>query len=344
MFFGSNRNSVRRVSCSSLAARLLVVACVVAPGLAHAQASPGSEAEKLFVEGKAAFDQGKYEEALTAYRGAWKLSQTFDVAANLGQTEVELGHYVDAAEHLSFAIAHLPPSVAADLRKELGELYAQARGEVTVLRLQVSPEGARVLVDGEPVGTAPLAPELFVEPGPHVIEVRMADHESARQHIETRAGEQHEVELALAPSIQSAESPPAVVEDAGPAPVPGPSWVPVAVGGTLAAIGVGMGVGFAVAAEDRRTERNDRLVALGGTSPCGTGAPYPTECAAIEELDSDATTYADVSVAGFVTAGVAAVATVAYLLWPREPAQQQGVRVAPAVGRTGGSMVLWGAF
>jgi len=93
---------------------------VLAPPLAQGQPAPAStpaaatsaaqQADELFLKGKALLKEGKKQEALAAYREAWKLRKSYDVAGNLGSLEIDLGLFRDAAEHLSYALSHYAAS------------------------------------------------------------------------------------------------------------------------------------------------------------------------------------------------------------------------------------------
>ena len=309
-------------------------------------AAPG--ADEQFAAGQAAFDQGDYATARLAYLEVWNRRRTYDVAANLGQAELEMGLFRDAAEHFSFAIANAPPSVPAETRDAMRALLEQARKEVAVLGIQGLPDGAAVLVDGRAVATAPIDRDLYIEPGKHVVEVDLGGSAPEKRELTGIKGERHSLVFSAPPATQVAGtgSEPLSPEPADPAAgdSSGPSWVPVAVGGTITALGLVGGVGFTLAASSKRDDRDEQLAALGGSSACGSGTVYAAECSKIDQLDSDANQYRNLGVAGFVTAGVAGVATAVYLLWPRQSSSEQAVLVAPAVGRNGGSVNLSGAF
>jgi hypothetical protein len=57
------------------------------------------------------------------------------------------------------------------------EAVAQRRGEPDAMA------SAEVLVDGKAVGTAPLASEVFVEPGAHTIEARLSRRGPAQRDV-----------------------------------------------------------------------------------------------------------------------------------------------------------------
>ena len=66
-----------------------------------------------------------------------------------------------------------------------------------VLSIQTYPRGAMVLVDGEPLGRAPLDTE--VEPGRRRLRVQASGYESHEESLMVEAGERHPIDIALVP-------------------------------------------------------------------------------------------------------------------------------------------------
>ncbi len=331
----------------------LALSCASWGGPVQAQGESGAApaTDQQFAAGQAAFDRGDYAAARLAYLNVWTRGRTYDVAANLGQAELEMGLFRDAAEHLSYAIANAPPSVPAETRDAMRAMLEQAKQEVAVLGIEGLPDGAEVLVDGRAVGNAPFDGDLYLEPGKHVVEVNLGGQRPEQRELTGIKGERHSIVFSPPPGAQVAGTGADRGGDAGAQPgepasadSSGPSWVPVAVGGTITALGLVGGIGYALAASSKRDDRDAQLDALGGSSACGSGTVFRDECAAIDQLDADANQYGNLAVAGFVTAGVAGVATAAYLLWPRESSSEQAVLVAPTIGRSGGSITVSGAF
>src|SRR6478735_656018 len=95
-----------KVLSRGLACACLLIATAFAGQLYAQGDSPDSDrANQLFKKGKVAFNAGKYNDALRIYTEAWSLKQSPDIAANLAQTESELGQHRDAAEHYGRAEA-----------------------------------------------------------------------------------------------------------------------------------------------------------------------------------------------------------------------------------------------
>jgi PEGA domain-containing protein len=67
---------------------------------------------------------------------------------------------------------------------KIDELMAIALAKVGTVTIE-APEGADVLLDGRAVGRAPLREPIFVDPGDHAFEVRLAEHAPKKQQVRT---------------------------------------------------------------------------------------------------------------------------------------------------------------
>src|SRR5262245_11666729 len=76
-----------------------------AESLPRAGVDAGTEkARELHAQGDRLYERGEYARAHTAYVAAWSLKKHYQIAGNLGDCEVRIGKYRDAAEHLSYFI------------------------------------------------------------------------------------------------------------------------------------------------------------------------------------------------------------------------------------------------
>ncbi|MCA9599611.1 MAG: tetratricopeptide repeat protein, partial [Myxococcales bacterium] len=87
--------------------------CLFAPG---ASAADDERAVQLFNQGRDAIVRNDFNKAYAALSEAWKLKQSYDIAALLGQSELQLGKYTAAAEHLSASLRAFPST--GDARKK----------------------------------------------------------------------------------------------------------------------------------------------------------------------------------------------------------------------------------
>jgi hypothetical protein len=334
---------------------------VGAVGHAAGATADAERAEVLLQQGTAAFEAGRMREALVAHQRAWLLSHTFRTAVGAGQVELHLGLYREAAGHLSYALAHLPPGIDAELRGHVQDGFHQASSHVLTLRIRVGRDGVDVTVDGEGVGTSPLDLPVFAEPGTHTVVAVDGGATLASASAEGPAGATREVTLELpepAPTVtdsapagagqEPAASPAAAPEDAPPPPVeasPGlsPSTWALLIGGGLTAGAVLSSVAFSVSAASSDSDvdaARARAVAGGDSCPSAGSAACDDLAAAIESRNA-ADRGATVSA---VTAGALGVSTavVAAILWPQ--GALPGADVSVSAGPRGSAVLVRGRF
>lgn len=150
------------------------------------------KARTFYLEGARLFKEGEYTGAHAAYQKAWSLKKHYQIAGNMANCEMELGLYPEAANHLAYSLRESardePPPEAVK------KLFERAKAMVVMLQIRVTEPGARVLIDGALVGTAPLPHPVFVSSGKHAIEARRGT-KSAKVEIEMDRGTTRTLEL-----------------------------------------------------------------------------------------------------------------------------------------------------
>lgn len=340
----------------------LAIASVLAiPRVSFAQRSSQTEADserarELFGQAVTAIDAKDFQKARQLLTEALALMESFDIAGALGQAELELGLYRDAAQHFRYSLRQFPPSESRKLKQKVEEGLAEAQRYVGTLEVEATPAGAEILVDGTAVGKAPLDTELFVSPGLHTLEARWEGGDHAVQSIEAFAGRGHKVRLEPA---ASEPSPPAAPVASGsstpeangnppmdsPPPANGKSWVPVYVGAGVTAAGLATWIGFHVAAENAQDDAdafNEELAPDG----CTTGTADADACRESQDAYDRQRRNRTISRVGAGVTVVGALATVAYVVfWPTSaPSSTARVQPTIAVDPTGGSFYLGGSF
>lgn len=281
---------------------LAIGSAVIAPLVAHAEPppaaraharpaaaaqSPADEARALFDQGVAAHDRGNLVGAERLFTAAWAFQRSWDIAANLGIVERKLKKHAAAAEHLSFALAALPPSESEGTRAGIAAQLAAVSKEVAKLTIRSDVAGAVVRVGGRIRGTTPLEGPVFEAPGPVRIEVAKDGFEAASKEVSLAAGGAVEVALSPAPKPREGRS---IV---GPAIAFGASGL-----GLLTGV-IGAGVAAAKMDELRHV--------------CGADLVCPDRLRGEADLGRTA---AHVGTAGFVTAGAFAAVGLTLLLVP----------------------------
>jgi hypothetical protein len=357
----------------------IAVASLAFVGIAHAEgeSTPGAQtslsvvakptttslspdAEALFQRARALHREKKWSEARDAYDRAWQIQKSFQVAANLALVELRLGRARDAAEHLSFALAHLPPNDPKidEAKTHLEQMLKEATAQVGTLELTVDRQRATIFIDGSPVGSAPLGNPIYVETGRHVLHVE-PDGNAPRitRELKVQPGVVYQVTLSSTPAAQSVGSAVATPVEATSEHLPG-APPPVAdtksspldarlvvlaseVALTLGAVAFGTVYTLKANASSRNADDLVRRINATGDpqrvqqgSMCDPSyAARPLECDDLSyEVDS-ANVFTHAARGGFITAGVLASGTIAtFLLWPsRRSAPTDKPRITASV-------------
>ena len=326
-------------------------ALAAAGGADSKSAEPGKSldpADGFFEKGKAAFNAGKTEEAYALYQKAWALKQTHDIAGNLAQAELKLGKKREAFEHITFALAHFPPSVTPDPRPALEKVLAGLKQQLGVLRVKVNVAGARVSIDGRVLPESQSLDEVVVEPGPHTVVAELAGYVNATSTETGTAGAPSEVTLTLVKAaplgkvepVKQAQKPHVLPLSGGPR-------VPVIVtGGVAAGAAVIAGVIFVVISNGKSSDVDEQLGTLrstNGVRAC-TGTSVPTGCTTVQDTIAAKDTFANLALWSFVGAGALGIGTAVYALAAPKAAKKTELRASPVVTATGGGIVIGGAW
>lgn len=329
--------------CGPLA---LALALAAAPAAAQAP-----DAQKLFREGVELIQKGKVAEAEQKLQASWDLYETYDTAANLAECEVKLGQRAEAAKHMDFAANHLPNHIADAIRADIKKRAAELRKDVGVVRVTVNTDGATVKVGAQTVGTSPLRGDAFVEPGEVTIVGLMTDGRRGETTAQVGKGEVKDVRIeipAAAGALPTPPPPPVTPPPGGGDREPSSPLPPILIigGGSLAAIGLGVGIVGVAVAGGKGSDADEQLATIidaGGSCPAAAG------CADVKAALADQSTFQDLGTVGFIGMGVGvATLTVGLILLAteddaptsaREPSRQSvQAAAAPTGSDLGGSL------
>lgn len=356
------RSPMRRAGCPwqwvSIASAILCASLARQPSVL-AQPTPPPEtaaadrAAELFEQGKALYRAQRLQEAYEAFHSAWELQKNYDIAANLGVAEIALGKARSAAEHLSYALRALPSSESAAKRAALEARLGDAQEETAAMRIEVSEQGAIVLVDGLPVGRSPLADTIFVEPGRHSIEARGANDTVARTVVDVSKGSSQELLLTLksAPLSRIVTATTNAAANPTPAPSrPDSKSVPLlAVGFGVSTLAAGIATAATVVSMNAAASADDLRSRITEGTGFECSLPAPDKVALCQDLESTANKQSDsanVALYGFIAAGALGAVTTVYALWPTpkpgKPAATLRAKLLPAMSPSSVGLVFSG--
>jgi tetratricopeptide (TPR) repeat protein len=227
-------------------------------GDAPPAARTSSAAQARFDAGVAAYEEGRFRDAIARFKEADQLSPSPLLSFNIAKVHDRMADNPSALASYRDYLRRLPTAENSDaVRKRIQELEQALRAngvqQVTVL---TAPAGASVLVDNVARGVTPWTGELI--PGPHTLALRLAGYREAVSEIELPTEHAIDIEVPLVAGAEAEDdgsTEPAIagapVERAAPEvppstqPVDGPSraprwWTWAMFGGSAAAL-VGAG-------------------------------------------------------------------------------------------------------
>lgn len=130
---------------------LSILCLLTAPGWAHAQDGGDEEARALYAAGEVAYDEGRFEDALTQFQRAYELSGRPELLYNVGLAATNAGDERTALAALERYIAEIPDAPnrgivegrIANLRREIDEEDANERAAEEERARQADDEAAR---------------------------------------------------------------------------------------------------------------------------------------------------------------------------------------------------------
>lgn len=348
------------------------------PAVAQTEDAATVHARQRFKEGVDYFDARRYEDARLAFLQAHALRKHPAVLLNIAESALRAGRALESARYykqFSKESGGSSPEQRAQAEKGLSEAR-QRLGRIDVS----APAGAEVALDGETIGTAPLAEPVDVEPGPHTV---TAGTESVK--VIAVIGQKVEAKLstpAAAPPVAAAvvpvmttpaqaaaaESPSPTAErgaagfTAPPAEPPRHASVfsppasmgPVYLGLVVSGIGLGGTIVFAALRADAQSQADavedaiERAAAARGLSPtgiCVSSDPvvrrdFSKACKTFDDNTKKADTHATLTNVSLAVMGIGLVTAAGWYLFGPKRAAQ----ITPYAGASGGGFVVHSTF
>jgi hypothetical protein len=176
-------------------------------------------ARRLFSEGLAQADAGRWAEAADSFDRAYTIRPSPQIAYNLATALERRGQLVRASQLLTSiaADAGVRPAVRDAARDRLGQVLPR----VARLGVQVTPADRQHLwLDGQPLDGAASATAVTVDPGEHVVEVRRDSGVSVTRRLSLAEGDLQTVVIDAAPPLPIDPGTPALAVAAARDPAP----------------------------------------------------------------------------------------------------------------------------
>lgn len=190
----------RRAAMAALLGALAFAPVAAAQPAAPPPQSSPIDAYKLHMEnGVKLFEDRNYDAARAEFRAAYDARPRANPLINIALAYKAEFKYPKAIEALEKALAqHQDTMSTGDIKAAEGELK-DMRALLARVTIVVSPAGAMVAVDGEPLSAAALEQPVPLGPGTHRITASAEGFASIEQRLTVASGEASEVALTLTP-------------------------------------------------------------------------------------------------------------------------------------------------
>lgn len=184
----------------------VLLALVIAAGTAGADVASKKRADKLFEDGRNYLANGEYSLACKAFEESQSVEAAVGTQLNIALCYEKWGKLASA--HKAYLQAERAARDARDKRSTVARKKADEL-EPKLAKLRVTlPEGidryAIYLLDADEIDVATLTGELVLDPGKHVVEVRVAGAPPQRTEVVLKAGKRGTLDIPLPPT-QKAE-------------------------------------------------------------------------------------------------------------------------------------------
>jgi hypothetical protein len=202
-----------------------------------ALAGPVEEGRAHFQHAVELHRDGDLRGALAEFQKANEVSPSFRILYNIGQTEAELGNYVEAIKTLEQYLLVAGGQITAERRTEASEDIQRLRTRVGKLIVKSNVVGGEVLIDGVSVARLPLSEPLVLNVGKRAVMVREGSRVQSMMY-EVIGGESQTLELLLPPPLTAKT----IVRSEEPSPSRAPVWISLGVGVLAGAGAITFGV------------------------------------------------------------------------------------------------------
>jgi hypothetical protein len=195
----------RLLLAAALAAGVLAPVAAAAQPAAQQTEDPLREAARVrYLNGRSLLEQGNAVDALQEFAASYQLYANWPSLYGMAMCQEAVGRPAAALELYQQVLREggneVPESERVTIGARITEIQAQigtapATGPTGRLAVRSTPDGAAVLVDGAPVGTAPL--QVDVSAGPHRVEAKLEGYETMTRWIDVVESQTATVEIGL---------------------------------------------------------------------------------------------------------------------------------------------------
>jgi len=161
----------------------------VAAWAAPPSASDVASAKRLFEQGLKLYNEGSYREALSDFLHANELSPRASIQRNIAQCHRDLREFAEAYDSYQTLLTKYGATMTAADKRAVQRAIDELASLTATVKVNVTDPGATVAVDGNTVGTTPLASPLRMNLGAHTVTVAKAGYETLTKDVKVNGGD-----------------------------------------------------------------------------------------------------------------------------------------------------------
>lgn len=322
-------------------------AVAIAPSARAQSDDAKKKAQALQVEGVRLLQKGDNRGALAKFNEAFALVQSPKIMFNMGKAYRALGDDVEALRAYDTFLDEAPYAPKAS-RAEAEREVQTLRPKLAYIEVEAEDSGSTVRIDGRDMGKAPLTRAVVVAPGAHEVKVEKTGMITEKRSVAPIAGQKVRVAVKLSAVPVPEPTKPPVVAARPPIDTPSPRRlanndpdttqpierhpggidnppVDVPPSGrpwqyTAAWVSIGLGavaLGGGITAQVLWSQKNNEFNSLqkpGGGPQCTTIMPPDFGGGSCLSLHQAADLRLTLAIAGYATAGAAAIAALVFYL------------------------------
>lgn len=150
-----------------LLAHLLLAVTLIWSGEASATDDAYRQARQIFLQGRAAYNQGDFKGALKLFRQAQELYPSVKVDLSIAFTLEKMGWVIQAAESYERYLLEGSGEVSRTVELQVRAKLDGFRKSLATIEVRTELEGALIKIDGLAKVKTPLRYRLYVRPGAH---------------------------------------------------------------------------------------------------------------------------------------------------------------------------------
>lgn len=164
------KNAVRFAAIALFASTVAFASVASAEGKSLSQTLTGS-AKTEFDAGIALYESGDYGASVIKFRAAYEQSKDNRLLWNIANCERLLHHYVKARKLVREYVANGGTAISNDDKNSAKQFLEITESAVSEVKFEIAEPGVEISVDGEVVGTTPLA-SAQLDVGKHTVSLK----------------------------------------------------------------------------------------------------------------------------------------------------------------------------